>query len=443
MLAGYDRSKYTAKKDCAIMRGMKGSSVEPGLLRVFRWYAGIRFVLYLLAGLRFLLIPDVAQRIDFDPNPYLWITLFGTAILLAYLSIPWLQQKMGRAYLPVGIILAASSLILERVLTPSFGIWFWQPDPFFYVLLILVAWQYDFRAVLLFTLATSALEIALNLLFPQQTMIFDQIEGVTDQMITVGSLVLRTFSFLIIGFVITRLMSAQRQQRRALAEANRKLVQYAATVEQLTISRERNRLSRELHDTLAHTLSALVVQIDAVIAVWEPIPSRAREMLEGMLETTRRGLDDTRRSLRALRAAPLEEMGLALAVSTLAEDFAARNGLSLDLEISEDVDRLAPEVEHGFYRVAQEALENVNQHAGAQQVKVKLGKKNGTLLLIVADDGRGFNPEVDASEHQLGLQGMYERAELIGASLEVFSERDQGTTIQLSKEKDSGTGSDL
>jgi signal transduction histidine kinase len=274
-------------------------------------------------------------------------------------------------------------------------------------------------------------------------MVFDQIEGVTDQMITVGSLVLRTFSFLIIGFVITRLMSAQRQQRRALAEANRKLVQYAATVEQLTISRERNRLSRELHDTLAHTLSALVVQIDAVIAVWEPIPSRAREMLEGMLDTTRRGLDETRRSLRALRAAPLEEMGLALAVSTLAEDFAARNGMSLDLEISEDVDRLAPEVEHGFYRVAQEALENVNQHAGAQQVKVKLGKKNGTLLLIVADDGRGFDPDVDASEHQLGLQGMYERAELIGASLEVVSERDQGTTIQLSKEKDSGAGSDL
>jgi len=180
-----------------------------------------------------------------------------------------------------------------------------------------------------------------------------------------------------------------------------------------------------------------------VMAVWEPIPSRAREMLEGMLETTRRGLDETRRSLRALRAAPLEEMGLALAVRTLTEDFAARNGLSLDLEISEDVGRLSPEVEHGLYRVAQEALENVNQHAGAQQVKVKLGKKNGTLLLIVADDGRGFDPDVDASEHQLGLQGMYERAELIGASLEVVSERDQGTTIQLSKEKDSGAGSDL
>jgi signal transduction histidine kinase len=422
---------------------MNGSSVEPGLLRVFRWYAGIRFAIYLLAGVRFLLGPFESQRIEFDPFPYIWLTLLGAGVLLAYLSIPWLQRRMGRAYLPVGITVAALALILERVLTPSFGIWFWQPDPFFYVLLILVAWQYNFRAVLLFTLGTSALEISLNLLIPQQVILFDPMEGISNQMIAIASLGLRTFSFLIIGFVITRLMSAQRQQRRALAEANRKLVQYAATVEQLTISRERNRLSRELHDTLAHTLSALVVQLDAVMAVWEPFPSRAREMLEGMLETTRRGLDDTRRSLRALRAAPLEEMGLALAVRTLTEDFAARNGLSLDLEISEDVDRLSPEVEHGLYRVAQEALENVNQHAGAQHVQVKLGKNNGDLFLIVADDGRGFDTDMDASEQQLGLQGMYERAEMIGARLEVLSEKDKGTTIRLSKEKDSAAGTDL
>ena len=422
---------------------MKSGSVEPGLLRVFRWYAGLRLALYLLAGLRFLFRPDISSRIEFDPLPYLWLTLLGMATLLIYLSLPWLQRKMGRAYLPVGIILAASSLILERLFTPSFAIWFWQLDPFFYVILILVAWQYDFRAVLLFTLGTSALEITLNLLIPQQIIILEQIEGITNQMIAIGSLILRTFSFLIIGFVITRLVSAQRQQRKALAEANLKLVQYAATVEQLTISRERNRLSRELHDTLAHTLSALVVQIDAVIAVWEPIPARAREMLEGMLETTRRGLDETRRSLRALRAAPLEEMGLALALSALAEDFAARNGMSLELDVQDDINNLSPEIEHGFYRVAQEVLENVVQHAGAQQVRVRLEEYNDSLTLTIADDGRGFDTGTEPSEHQLGLQGMYERAELIGAELEVISEMEEGTLVRLSKENDSGSSINL
>jgi signal transduction histidine kinase len=417
---------------------MQKASIEPGLLRVFRWYAGLRFALYLLAGLRFLFSPGIKERIEFDPLPYLGWTLLGMAILLVYLWLPGLQERMGRTYLSLGIILAAASLILERVFTPGAQIWFWQPDPFFYVLLILVAWQYDFKAVLLFTLGTSGFEIGLNLLFPDQALYIGPLEGVSGQMIAMGSIILRTISFLIIGFVITRLISAQRQQRKALAEANIKLVQYASTVEQLTISRERNRLSRELHDTLAHTLSALAVQIDALMAVWEPIPEKAQEMLAKMLETTRRGLEETRRTLKDLRAAPLEDMGLALAIRTLAEDFAARNELILDLDVPQEVNNLPQEVEHGFYRVAQEALENIIQHAGAKQVQVKLEDNGDMLILSVADDGRGFDPGSGATGHQLGVQGMYERADLIGAELEVSSEVDKGTTVRLSKENGSG-----
>jgi two-component system sensor histidine kinase UhpB len=157
-------------------------------------------------------------------------------------------------------------------------------------------------------------------------------------------------------------------------------------------------------------------------------------MLEGMLETTRKGLDETRRSLKALRAAPLEEMGLSLAVRALAEDFAVRHNMSLELDVAEEFNSISPEIEHGFYRVAQEALENAAQHAGAQQIKVKLEKDNGRLTLIVRDDGRGFEADQAASENKLGLQGMYERAEVIGAQLEVISEMDEGTMVRLSKE---------
>jgi signal transduction histidine kinase len=418
---------------------MQKESLEPGLLRVFRWYAGVRFALYLLAGLRFLLGPSISERIEFDPLPYLGLTLSGMAILLVYLLLPWLQERLGRAYLPLGIILAASSLILERVFTPGAPIWFWGPDPFFYVLLILVAWQYDFKAVLLFTLGTSGFEIALNLLIPDQALYSRPLEGVSSQMIAMGSIILRTVSFLIIGFVITRLVSAQRRQRKALAEANIKLVQYASAVEQLTISRERNRISRELHDTLAHTLSALAVQFDALMAVWEPLPGKAQEMLEQMLETTRQGLEETRRSLKDLRAAPLEDMGLALAIQALAKDFAARNELKLDLDVPEEVNTLPQEIEHGFYRVAQEALENVSQHAGAKLVQLKLEEDGERILLTVADDGRGFDTASEKSDQQLGVQGMYERAELIGAELEVTSEANKGTIVRLSKENGSGT----
>ena len=399
--------------------------------------------MYLLASLRFLFSPNISARIEFDPLPYLGWTLLGMAILLVYLLVPNLQERMGRAYLPLGIFLAATSLILERVFTPGVPIWFWQPDPFFYVLLILVAWQYDFKAVLLFTLGTSGFEIVLKLLFPEQALYIGPLEGVSSQMIAMGSIILRTVSFLIIGFVITRLMSAQRKQRKALADANIKLVQYASTVEQLTISRERNRMSRELHDTVAHTLSALAVQIDALIAVWEPIPERAHEMLEKMLETTRRGLEETRRSLKDLRAAPLEDMGLALAMRALAKDFAARNELILELDVPEEINNLPQEIEHGFYRVAQEALENVVQHAGAKHVQVKLEEDGEVLLLTVADDGRGFDTGSETSKQQLGVQGMYERAELIGAKLEVNSEVDRGTIVCLSKENGSYTSINL
>jgi len=422
---------------------MQKESLEPGLLRVFRLYAGLRFALYLLAGLRFLLGPNISERIKIDPLPYLGWTLLGMAVLLVYLLLPRLQERMGRAYLPLGIILAASSLILERVFTPGAAIWFWGPDPFFYVLLILVAWQYDFKAVLLFTLGTSTLEVMLNLIFPEQVLYIGQLEGISSQMIAIGSIVLRTVSFLIIGLVITRLVSAQRRQRKALAEANIKLVQYASTVEQLTISRERNRLSRELHDTLAHTLSALAVQIDALMAVWQPVPEKAQEMLEKMLETTRRGLEETRRSLKDLRAAPLEDMGLALAISALAKDFSARNELSLDLDVPEEINNLPQEIEHGFYRVAQEAMQNIIQHAGAKQVQVKLEQDGERLMLTVADDGRGFDTGSETTDHQLGVQGMYERAELIGAELDVSSEVDKGTMVRLSKENGSGTSINL
>ena len=136
-------------------------------------------------------------------------------------------------------------------------------------------------------------------------------------------------------------------------------------------------------------------------------------------------------------------MGLSLAIGALAKDFAARNELTLELDVPEEINNLPPEVEHGFYRVAQEALENTAQHAGAKQLHVQLEEDSESLILIVADDGRGFDTKSEAAEHQLGVQGMYERAELIGAELEVNSELDKGTMVRLSKENGGGTSINL
>jgi signal transduction histidine kinase len=128
-------------------------------------------------------------------------------------------------------------------------------------------------------------------------------------------------------------------------------------------------------------------------------------------------------------------MGLALALRSLVEEFAERNSWRLEIDIPQQIDNLPAEVEHSFYRIAQEALENVVRHANAQVLRVKLKKKDQKLTLTIADDGKGFEPRV-ISEEQLGLRGMRERAELIGARLYVESQPSQGTTLTLEVELD-------
>ena len=117
-----------------------------------------------------------------------------------------------------------------------------------------------------------------------------------------------------------------------------------------------------------------------------------------------------------------------LALSTLAESMALRSGVTLDLDVPQHVDQLAPDIEQCIYRVAQEALTNVARHAEARSLRVALTCDSGPLTLIVADDGRGFDL-ASVGGARYGLKGLRERAEMIGARLDVTSRPAQGTTI--------------
>lgn len=226
------------------------------------------------------------------------------------------------------------------------------------------------------------------------------------------------------------LVIRQRQQRAALIEANRKLAQYAAAIEQLAVSQERIRLARELHDTLAHSLSGMAVQLEAVDALWEVDPREARQILDQARRASQSGLTEARRSLQALRASPLEDLGLGLAMRVLAKEVAARASLRLDLDVQDHLQNLAPEVEQCIYRVAQEALTNVARHADAKSLRVALRFESGALTLTIADDGRGFDPAA-VKRARYGLQGLRERAEMVGAILHVTSSTPEGTLIRL------------
>jgi signal transduction histidine kinase len=237
--------------------------------------------------------------------------------------------------------------------------------------------------------------------------------------------------FLAVGFSISYLVNRLKNQQQSLEEANIRLTHYTSTLEQLATSQERNRLARELHDTLAHTLSGLSVQLEAVKAYWDVDKRKARSTLDKSLATAHSGLEETRRALKALRASPLDDLGLALAVKTMAEDATARANLTLDLSTTDDIPALSPDVEQCVYRVAQEAIMNVVNHAHAKKLTVKLKFREGKLTLMVRDDGIGFEiEEIDKTRH-LGLVGVRERAQLIGGKLNIISKPKAGTTIQL------------
>ena len=198
------------------------------------------------------------------------------------------------------------------------------------------------------------------------------------------------------------------------------------TAERLAVSQERIRLAQELHDTLAHSLSAVTVQLEAAEAIWDVDTAKARTMVDGALGNTRSGLTEARRALQALRAGPLEEVGLRVAVGNLARSTAARSNLELELTMPDELPRLTQAEEQCLYRVAQEALSNVARHARATHVRVAL-----QLTLTIADDGRGFDPAMVNGGHY-GLKGLRERAELVGATLDIVSAQPHGTTLTLS-----------
>lgn len=294
--------------------------------------------------------------------------------------------------------------------------------PLLLMALLLMAWQYGWRYVMLFSGGIALFTLGLHLYFFRP--------GGPSLLPPLTVIIIQTVSFLVVGYFVSTLMARLQRQQAALAQANRQLATYAATLEELTISRERNRMARELHDTVAHTLSALTVQLETVKAYWEVDPMAAQQMVEQAQTATRAGLQETRRALKALRASPLQDLGLALALRQLATETAARVNLQLMLATPEHLPTLAPTVEQCLYRVAQEAIANVAHHANAQTLTVRLSCHDG-ILLRVSDDGQGFDCEQAQTAGHFGLAGMRERAQMVGGELTITSQPGAGTSITL------------
>ena len=231
---------------------------------------------------------------------------------------------------------------------------------------------------------------------------------------------------------------------------------------------ERNRLAREIHDTLAQGLAATALHLETVDALLESDPrhmtegdiARVRAAVHKALALTRQNLDDARRSVLDLRPAPLEGCTLVEALRALCLESASGvvyrgdGGRStgtgpaigaapqIDFQASGGTRRLTARLEAGLYRIAQEALANVIRHADARHVVVRLAMEAKRVVLTIEDDGRGFEAEgctftvcVDpaaARENsaRFGVVGMYERARLLGGALTLQSAPGKGTRVE-------------
>jgi len=363
------------------------------------------------------------------PTPYYMCQLLIALFVLALAWTSWVPVHLGRAFLPLVITIMATMPLITTVLTVpgSFpgpltgvgGLVGIRTMPLLTVAVVLTALHYQLKHVLLFSVVVSVLVALSNLRLR------------SELLNTVALTAAVAMILLLVGGCVNSLTGQLRAKSASLEQTNIQLRLYASTLEQLAISRERNRVARELHDTLAHTLSGLTVQLETVKAYWEVDRPQSYTMVESALEMTRTGLQETRRALKALRASPLDELGLTVALCRLAEQEAAGAHMRLECTVATHLPPLAPNVEQCIYRVAQEAIANVTQHARADTLQVHLSCRHDQLHLVVRDNGRGFDPQRAASDGHFGIASMYERAALVGGQFSIASRPGGGTTVSL------------
>ncbi len=235
--------------------------------------------------------------------------------------------------------------------------------------------------------------------------------------------------FVVCYFVAT-LADRQRAEHAALEVANRRLETQSQIREQLAITRERMRVARDLHDTLAHSLAAVMVQIDMTDAVLEGEQPHAREVLASTRELVREGLDNTRQVIGNLRVNLTQDLGFIGTLQQYIDTFQQRSKMSVRLVVEGDEPNLNQAQSDGLFRIVQESLNNVQRHAQAQNVIVQIAmNETGTLFTMrVQDDGIGFNPTTEAKA-RFGIRGMRERAEAIGAHLRIDSTLGKGSEV--------------
>ncbi len=241
--------------------------------------------------------------------------------------------------------------------------------------------------------------------------------------------------FLMFGLslvLVSRLVStliAERRTQEKLAQAHNQLRQYSLQIEELAAVQERNRIAREIHDSLGHALTNLNVQIQAVLKLWQHNPQEAHLFLEQAQQLGTMAMQEVRQSVSTLRADQQEEPPLQEAIATLLQEFRQCTGIPITSS-THLTTSLSPQVTRTLFRLTQEALTNICKHAQATTAHLELKADLDKVYLAIADNGQGFSYHQNASGY--GLQGMEERVAAMNGDFHLETAPGQGCQITVS-----------
>ena len=204
-----------------------------------------------------------------------------------------------------------------------------------------------------------------------------------------------------------------RKLNEQLNQANDQLRDYAANMGRMTQMRERNRLAREIHDTLGHTLTGIIMGTDAGLALFDVAPEESKKRMQVVAQSARDGLTDVRRSIKALRPDALEHSNLAQALEGLVENFRLTTSAQIAYFQEAEELKLDPDEEDALYRVVQEGLTYAVRHGRSDRIEIRITRTGDMVTVSVRDNGTGCAK----MEEGFGLRHMRERLEMLGGTL--------------------------
>lgn len=369
---------------------------------------------------------------------------FLVVTLAAYLSaVVTMGYMLNRLTVPKATVIVILAIIY--LINGIYGYAWIRNAASFQLALVYFAIQISLATVLLFLAQSPAIMIAMLPLAGQSVVVLPRrlmlgvcvtmwLALVVPMLISAGpgaAAVLGMFFLAGIVFVVVITQLAVKEQRaraeveRLLSElkdANDKLREYANQVEEVATLTERNRLAREIHDSLGHYLTVVIVQIEAATAVMETDRERSLDGLRKAQALAQKGLAEVRRSITALRS----PHSLIESLNTLFEECRV-SGVSAEFQLIGTPRKLSPSAELTLYRAGQEGLTNVRKHSRANTATVTLDYSKDQVWLVVRDEGIGSNQP----EKGFGLVGVNERVQLLGGEVRIRTAPGKGFTLEV------------